>query len=80
MSKKKFLTFNKKKLLDKVHSDDQEDWTDFYNFRVIYDSFNDYDYHGSVKNMDDYHTMNMLTLLRKLNLTSMKKYMKDRGW
>lgn len=35
---------------------------------------------GEVTSMDEYHTMKVLTLLRKLNLRAARDATKDRGW
>lgn len=53
----------------------------------IYDEFSSWDYDwwdfpgsGSVHNMDEYHAMNVMTLLRKLNIGTARTFIRNRGW
>jgi len=82
----RFKSYNRKQELEEVNywyqflfQDDNNVWDSFDEFGPW--GF-DWDYPGSglVHNMDEYHQMHLLTLLRKLNVKIAIKIVKQNGW
>lgn len=60
--------------------DENHQWNDFDEFGAWGIDWWDYPGSGSVNSMNEYYQMHLLTLLRKLDVGTAKRKVKDRGW
>lgn len=65
--------------LDLYYSYDPYEWTDWDEFGWGI-AWWEYDGGGYVANMDEYHQMHLLTLLRKLGISNARNQAINRGW
>lgn len=86
LRRKKFPTYNRMEVkeetyywLELLFQEETSDWNDWDEYGWGIDWW-DYAGSGSVRNMNEYHQMRLLTLLRKLNIRTAREQVNSMGW
>lgn len=87
LRRKKYPTYNRMEMKEDTQywmyllfQEEHHEWDEFDEYGSW--GIDWWDYHGSghIHNMDEYHQMHLVTLLRKFDIRTARKIAKENGW